>query len=453
MSFLRRVTSEIATFLLALLLAVFVWTAAVRATDPTMTKSLELAIEQRGLLPAEGEVTLTERTIRLTVEGPTSLVRPLTTDDFTAYVDLSLISFGESEVPITVEYNAPRVEIVFQEPRTSTAVAEAIIDKEIPLIVQVRGDVARGHTMGEPVSDPSSILISGPASRVNQIVEAQINIFLDGPREDFVQVRRPIFQNADGRVASISGLSLSTEEVLITVPVLELEGVAEKPIIVQWSGSPAVGYRLLNVTVEPNSQLVSGAPATLAAVRSIRTEPVDISGLDESFTTPASLILPNGIQLEEVQPVVVTFEIEPIFSTAVIRRIPDLRALGRGLEAEIEPEQLTVTLFGPLSILDSIIEEDVSITLDLLNLVTGTHTIAPIVTIFANDVEVRSFQPELIVVRIRAIPPDPDPEAGKEDEATRPLRMGTGWVRPFSAFIWPSPTSVSNYPPPRYNRL
>ena len=433
MSFLRRLASEIATLLLALLLAVIVWTAAVQANDPTMTKSLELTIEKRGLLPAEGEVTLTERIIRLTVEGPTSVLRPLTADDFSAYVDLSLISFGPSEVPIVIEYSAPRVEIVFQEPRTTAAFAEAIIDKQIPIFIQVRGEPARGHTLGEPTSDPEFILISGPASRVNQIVEAQINLFIDSPREDFIQLRRPIFQNRDGRVASVSGLSLSTEEVRVTIPVLELEGVAEKPIIVDWVGTPAVGYRLLNVTVEPNSQLISGSPAALAAVRNIRTEPIDISGLDESFTTPVALVLPRNILLEEIQPVVVTFEIEPIFSTTVIRRTPELRALGNGLEATFDPEQIAVTIFGPLPVLDSIVEEDVTVTLDLLNLMTGTHTISPIVTVLAKDVEVRSYQPEFIIVRIQAITPEPeedeDPAGASETAVPWPSRASAGLGR------------------------
>ncbi len=418
MRFLRTLASEIATLLLAFVLALIIWTAAVEANDPTVSKSLELVVEQRGLLPAEGEVALSEDSVRITIEGPTSVLRPLTSEDFAAYVDLSLISFGESEVPIEIEYTAARVEIAFQEPRTMIAVAEAIIDREIPVVVQVRGDVARGHSIGEPVSDPPMILISGPATRVNQIVDAQVNIFLDGPREDLVQVRRPVFQNRDGRVAGVSGLTISTEEVLVTIPVREVEGVAEKPVIVDWSGSPAIGYRLLNVTVEPNSQLVSGAPAVLAAVRSIRTEPVDIAGLDESFSMPVALALPEGVQLEEVQPVVVTFEIEPIFSTTVIRRVPEFRALGEGLEAAVDPSQVTVTLFGPLPLLDSIIEDDVTVTLDLVNLVTGTYSIAPIVTVLANDVEVRSYQPELMRVTITEII---TPELESETETVNPV--------------------------------
>lgn len=405
MRFLRSLVSELATFLLALLLAVIIWTAAVQANDPITSRSLELPIEQRGLLPAEGEVILQESSVRLTVEGPTSVLRPLTDADFAAYVDLSQISFGQSEVPIVLEYSASQVEVVFQEPTITQATAEAIIDREIAVDIQLRGDVARGHTMGEASSDPPSILVSGPASRVNQLLDANVSIFLDSPREDFVQVRRPIFHNRDGRVASLSGLTLSTEEVLVTIPVREVEGVAEKAIIVNWSGSLAAGYRLLNVTVEPNSQLVSGAPAVLAAVRNISTEAIDISGLDESFTLPVALNLPEGVQLEEVQPVVVSFEIEPIYGTTVIRRIPELRALGEGLTAVVEPEQVAVTLFGPLPLLDSIVDDDVTITLDLLNLITGTYAIEPLVTVLASGVEVRSYQPEFVTVVISPTEP------------------------------------------------
>lgn len=400
MTIVRWLASETATLILALFIGVIIWTAAVRANDPITTKSLVLEIQQTGLLPAEGDVTLGDRSVRITIEGPRSRIDPLRATDFQAFIDLSQISFGESLAAVQVTFSINEVNLVFQEPQQITVMAEEIVNREIPVSVTVNGDPARGHTLSLPIADPATILVSGRASRVNQLANAEITIFVDGNKEDIIQVRRPVFMTQEGRTASVTGLDLSTEEVIVTIPVQEIAGVAEKPIVVDWVGSPAPGYRLLDVTIEPDSVLVTGSPTAISNLTTLRTESIDISGLNESFEERVVLNLPEGIELDEVQPILVSFEIEPIRSTAVVRRVPEIRALGEGLEATLEPEQITVTLFGPIPALDSIQDADVTVTLDLLDLVTGTHTVAPIVNVLVSDVEVRSFQPELVTVNI-----------------------------------------------------
>lgn len=400
----KNIVSELFTLILCFVLAIIVWVVAVQASDPLTTKSLELEIQPSGLLPAAGEVTFFDRTVRIYIEGPQSMVQNLTADDFTAAIDLSQVSFGEVTVPIHIRHELAQVKIVLQEPLQTLVTAEAIIDKEIPVRVRVRGEPARGHQLGNSTSSPTSILVSGPASKVNALSEAQVTIFLDAPREDVITVRRPVFVDRNGAAVSTTGLKLSTEETVVTVVVDELAGVAEKPIIVNWSGQPAVGYRLLNVTIEPASVLVSGSPTILENLRSISTEPLDITGLNSSFEQRVTLAVPEGVVQEEIQPVLVTFEIEPILTTTVIRKMPELRALGEGLEAQMAPDQLSVFLFGPLPVLDSITEADVIVAVDLLDLKPGTYSLKPVVTVVASGVEVRSFLPEFITVTITPIP-------------------------------------------------
>lgn len=422
MSTLRSIASEATTLAISVTLAIIIWTVAVRANDPITTKSLELEVQQVGLLPVEAVVTQAAEKVRITIEGPKSVIEPLDTDNFKAYVDLSQISVGETETPIVVQFDLTQVELVFQEPTSTLVTAEQVIDREVPVRVRIRGEAARGHTANVAVSDPPTIMLTGPASAVNQIQDALVTVFLDGAREDVVRVFRPIFYDAQGAVSSVRGLQLSTEEVTVTVPIEEVENVADKAINVDWSGEPATGYRLLNVTVEPSSVLVSGPPALLQDIRVINTEPIDISGLNASFTQRVTLVLPDGIQREEVQPVVVEFDIEPILTTSVVRRTPEVRALAEGLTATLEPEQVTVFLFGPLPVLDSIIETDVSVTVDLLDLDVGTHSVEPIVTVLANGVEVRSFQPEFVTVTISETA---DVQAGTTPGSTVPATTPT----------------------------
>jgi YbbR domain-containing protein len=397
---LRSFIANLATLVTALVLGIVIWAAAVRAGDPVASQRFNLPVEIVGQ-PANSQ--LLERgqdRVQIMIEGRESLLAELNEHDFRAFVDLSEVAYGESEVEIQIRHDQPQVNVSGLFPESTAVRLEQIVTREIPVRPDLRGDVARGHSHGDPIIDPVTIQVTGPASRVDLLAEARITVFLNNERQEVIVARRPTFYDLQGNVTGVSGLSLSSEEVVVIVPIIELVGFAEKPVTPQWRGSPAPGYRLLNVTVRPASVLVTGLPAALDKLRVLRTEPIDITGLVTAFTQQVPLELPDGITVEEPQPIIVTVEIEPILTSSVIAKEPDLRALGPDLTAELDPAEVRIFLFGPLPVLDSLQPEDVRVTLDLLHLSVGTYNITPIVDVFANDVEVRSFQPPFVTVII-----------------------------------------------------
>lgn len=404
MQTLRALIANVTTLLLAIILAMIIWAAAVRASDPVETRILEIGVETDGVPPQATLLTRPPETIFITIEGPVSAIAEISPGDFNGIVDLSEVPYTEIEVPIDVVFlgEDDEVTIISQSPEMAIIRMEQIITRDIPISVQVRGDVARGHRMGETRVEPNLVQITGPAPRVNELSEGRVIIFVDDSREDITDQRLPTFYDNEGNVASVVGLTVNPGEVEVIIPVVEMAGFAEKPITVNWVGEPAQGYRLLDVKAEPTSVQVTGAPADLEILR-VQTEPVDISGLTESDTFQVALDLPVGIGQVEVQPIVVTVEIEPILTSDVVRRPVEIRALGEGFEAILDPDQVRVFLFGPLPVLDSLAEDDIRVTVDLLNLVTGTHVLEPFVSISAEEIEVRSSQPAVITVIITRI--------------------------------------------------
>lgn len=400
MRILRSLVSNIVTLLLSVIAAVVIWGIAVRQADPIDQQLWQVPIEVIGL-PADGRlVTISTQSVQTVAQGPTSVLTELSTNDFLAFVDLAQAPFGKSEVPVQIELNRDQVEVDSWVPDTVTVELERIISREIPVNVEMRGSVAGGHRTLPPVVEPAAITVTGPASRVSALNEARVTVFLDDARETIVVSPRPFFYDAQGAVAGTTNLSLSADVVQVTVPVEELEGFAQKPITVKWQGTPAPGYRLLNVTVEPDSILVTARPTQLSLLSRLETETIDITGLKETFSQQIALNLPEGIQLDQPQPIFVTVEIEPILTSSVVNRAPELRALGPGLTATLDTETVRLFVYGPLETVDSLAEDDVRVTLDLVGLDVGTYTLEPIVSIFANDLELRSVQPPDITVII-----------------------------------------------------
>jgi YbbR domain-containing protein len=399
MSYLRSLVSNLTTLLLALVLAVVVWATAVRANDPVETRNLEIDVDTVGQ-PADATlVGNPPESAIITLQGPASALDKISPFDYVGIIDLSNVPFGETEVPIEVQGGQEQVDVESIFPATAQIQMEQIVTREIPVNLQVRGEVARGHRTGDIRVEPEIVQITGPAPRVNQLAESRVTVFLDDAREDITESRRLTYYDVDGNVESVIGLTVNPAEVEVIIPVVELAGFAEKPVTVNFVGEPAPGYRLLDVKVEPSSVQVTGSPAQIDELR-VQTESVDISGLDESESRSVILDLPNGVEMVEVQPVVVTVEIEPILSSDVVQRPVEVRALGEDLEAVIDPEEIRVFLFGPLPVLDSLAEEDVRVTVDLLNLVTGTHVLEPFVSVSAEEIEVRSTQPAQITAII-----------------------------------------------------
>lgn len=399
MSAVRNILYNLGVFLLAIVLAAIIWAAAIANNDPIDTRLWQIELQTVGLPPDAQLLNRPPSTASITIQGPTSALDRLSPEDYTAVVDLSDVPFGENDVVIQVDGGTDGVEILTTSPETVRINMEQIITRDIPVRVDVRGDVARGHRRGQESIVPEFVQVTGIASQVNQLAEARVTVFLDNARQDVDLLRRPTFYDLQGNVASTVGMTLNPIDVQVVIPVVELAGFAEKPITVNWVGDPAPGYRLLNINVEPSSVLVSAPPDQLDALR-IETEPVDITGLTMTETLQVTLDLPEGVTVEDPQPIIVTIDIGPIQTSDVVRKAVEVRGLREDWEAILDPEEVRVFLFGPLPALESLSEEDVRVTLDLLNLELGTYSLEPLVSIAVNDVTERSIQPATITVII-----------------------------------------------------
>lgn len=398
--------THVATFLLALLLAIFIWTSASNSEDPIRTQFLEVPLEYIGL-PANAVLVGADprQTVQIRLEGPDSVLGELTTEDFSATVDLSQVPSGQQEtVDIDVVALKPGATISFITPEQIDVLIEQQVTREIPIELDVRGSVARGHTQRDPLIEPPAIRVSGPESQVSQLNFALVTIFLNSTVETLVESSRPVFYDQSGQVASVVGLDVSAPEVTVTVPVEESAGFADKLVTVEWIGEPAPGYRLLSVTADPPSVLVEGRPAQVNLLTSVETEPIDIDGLTASYQQSAVLDLPAGITVDpDQQTVMVNIEVEPILTTSSFNRIPEARGLREGFGAAVVPEQVRVVLFGPLPVLDALAENDVRVILDLFGLEEGAYSIVPDVDVPDRDIEIRSVQPSAVSVTISPV--------------------------------------------------
>ncbi len=400
----RFVLENLFTLLLSLMLAVLIWASAVREEDPIQREFLPVPInfvgQMEGSLMQEPE-NPASRAVQIIFEGPASIVTGMTAADFSATVDLSQIVFGQdTAVPVFVQPKNSDVILLSQSPEQINVRVEQIVTHDVPVLLDVRGEVARGHTQGEALLNPETITIAGPESVVSSFDFARVTIFLNGDKQTFFDAPQPIFYDKQGRVASIGNLTLSAEQVEVTIPISESAGFGEKIITADLVGEPAPGYRILSVEVEPLSVLVQGTPSRVKSLANVNTEPIDITGLTESIRQQVALALPERVELDEAVEIFVTIEIEPFRSTSSIQRPVELQGLSEELTAIVDPTEVRVILFGPLPVLDALQDSEVRVTVDLFGLEVGVHSLEPSVTLPDRGIELRSMQPAQVTVEI-----------------------------------------------------
>lgn len=390
---------------LSFILACAIWVNAQRVEDPIIRRALQIPVTFNNM---PENVRLMQPTnlnsnVLIAYEGPTSIVNSITTEDFSATIDLSQITVGaEQLVPIMVQVNNEAVTLDAPAPDSLTVQLEQLITREIPVTLEMRGSLPRGYTSEEALLEPQFITVKGIASDVNRLSLARVTVFLSSEdTQTKIVTPQPIFYDTQGRVAGVSNLELSHNVVAVTLPIQEAADFANKVISVNVVGEPAPGYRVLNATVSPLSVLVTGRPSELERPFSVQTEPIDVTGLTETFQTRVSLDLPEGITLDEVQEIMATIEIEPFASTKIFNRPIDVLGLSETLDATVRPESLRIVLFGPLPVLDALREQEVEVTVDVFGLGIGTHEIEPRVIIPPDrGLEIRSIQPALVTVEI-----------------------------------------------------
>ena len=192
----RSLLANLATLILSFILAVVIWVNAMQVDDPDIKQALQVPATFIGLPEDVTRVSPANNAppVLITYEGPSSIVSELSQDDFSAIIDLSDIPLGSDvNVPIEIQVQDTRVTLEPPIPETITVRLEKLVTREIDVELEIRGEVARGHMMGEPLIDPPVIAVTGTESEVDRLDFAQVTVFLNDDTQTRIESPQPLF--------------------------------------------------------------------------------------------------------------------------------------------------------------------------------------------------------------------------------------------------------------------
>ena len=334
-------------------------------------------------------------------------------DSFQATVDLSGYEMERSpqpqQLPIEVTTDLDGVQILDHEPKTVRVEIDSIEVRSVPVEVDL-GDVPDGLRTGSPVLSDDEVEIRGPGSVVAQVDRAVAFVAIPASGIDFNEPVGVQPVDVRGQPVGVGQVDVDPETVSVQIDVEPVETTATVIVRPSIEGTPAPGFALDALTVEPSAITLRGVPEVLAEITEVVTEPLSIDGVSEDQAFEAALELPDDVRLAGGDDPVVTV-------TATIVPSVSSRTFRVGVVCENAGEnsclpgfdQVSITLSGPGEALSTLTAGALTPVLDASGLEPGSHSLTPVLPALPAGVELLAVQPGSVPVTIVA-PVEPTPE-------------------------------------------
>lgn len=404
LSLWKHLVAQVGTLVLSGIMGLIVWLIAINSINPLVTRAFpeSIPVEVHGLAPTLMPLQdLSKETVRLTVRAPEKSWESLQSRNLQAYIDLTGYEKGAYDVPIVIESTDKNVHITEMQRRQLRIQLDEVITKTVTVHVSVMDDAEYGYAVEDPVVEPSSLLIRGPAQLVNQVIVAEAPVYLRGATAQVERIQTVQLLNRQDQ--PVPNVLAEPSAVEVTIPVERWPGRRSVAVRVKLVGSPAEGYRLGRVTPEPSSVVLYGNAVALEQVPGyVETAPLSLDGATDEIRARLELILPAGVNASDGNAVAVIAEVLPIEDGRKVTLRPIVRGLTPGLHAAFAPDTVDVILSGPSTALTSLGPDDVYAILDVNGLLPGSYVIKPDV---ARPEEIRNegVLPETVEVVITAL--------------------------------------------------
>jgi YbbR domain-containing protein len=307
--------------------------------------------------------------------APLAAAGQVGSESFTAWIDLStatLDAANDAVVSVNVISPDPQIQPFDWTPRQIRVHLDPLLTKVLPVAVD-KGNVPPGLDLREPVVDPSQVSVSGTQSIVSQVVAVLARVRIDqsglsiDQQVDLVAV--------DGRGDQVNQVRLEPTSVRVRIVIGNLLQNRSLPVSPVVAGTPAAGFDIASVTVDPLVVLVEGEPARLSALSRIDTLPLSVTGATGDVTASLGLVLPPGIDLLGTDRVTVTVRLTATAGTRTFTAGPVLAGARDDRTYSLSTDQVLVTVGGASSALATVSGDQLVVKADVSGLSSGVRAV------------------------------------------------------------------------------
>ncbi len=334
---------------------------------------------------------------------------PISRDSFQATIDLATVRVDpalSTVVRVSVTAQDPRIQILDFKPQEVSVTLDRVLQETVRVQVPPL-TLPSGLSPGPQTLSASEVQAKGPSSAVSQVVSAQVTgIRVDPSGIDVNGDYNLVPVDKNGKTVDNVELDPSTVHVSIQIgSQLRTQTVAVNPTI---KGSPAAGYYISSVDVNPSVVSVSGEADALASLSGqVNTQPISISGATGDVSVKVALNLPTGVEAPTVTTISVTVHLisPPSTRSVAVGIVP----VGSRADRKYSFSTLStiVTIGGASAALDAFDTSTLVATIDVSSLEPGTYTVQ-VTVVIPSGIKLVALSPGQITVTV-SIPVSPVP--------------------------------------------
>lgn len=319
----KRLTNNLALKLAALVFAFLLWLIVVNEIDPVERRTYSnvvVTMLHDELILNKGNTyrIVNGNTATVTVTAKRSILEKITPEAIRATADIKDIQLS-SFVPIEVAIGGFEGEY-----RSATALPNNVEIKiesskstKFPINVETIGTLQDGYVLGNLVAQPETVQISGPKSLIGRIEKVVARVDINGISSDSTLEAELVLYDGGGNVIDQTSLETNIggdKKVRVKVELLSTKIVEVKADVT--GISPEIGYKIGDVTCEPQRISIAGLEEDIADINeiTISSDMLLADNINEKTeeTIDISSALPENIRLanENEKNVVVTIRVE-----------------------------------------------------------------------------------------------------------------------------------------------
>lgn len=295
--------------LLSLVAAIMLWVYVMSEQNPIVEVTYTVPVRVQNL----NEAYLIENApedVKVSMSGPRNTIFHMDPKTLVATLDLTKVGIGPHKLPLT--FSAPSGMNVI---KVSPAQADVFVDeyavRELDVTFRPIGNLPKDYAVKDMKIVPSRIAVSGAKRYVDAVEKAYIQNKIDTiPNTNQVDIKGNIvLVTVSGQIVHKLTTTPSSGTGTITFTKTAFDKyVAIKPTI---EGTPATGYKVSSVEVQPKELSVKGKVETIAKVTELQTLPINIDGASEDVVRTIPVLAVDGVEAS-ANPVQVIVHIEKI---------------------------------------------------------------------------------------------------------------------------------------------
>ncbi len=390
--------------IVSIAIAILLWIYVSNTANPFQSVTIynvPVTIENEDYLQDNGYTLKNSysSTINVTIRGRKEAISKVKATDFETTLDFSQVkSVNDKKLYLTPpECSYRDITIVSYSP--SAIDLKLARNKSAVFKVELNDNITMkaGYVLLKASMLSDNVTINGEETLIDSVdtIKAELEL-KDLDRDVTQQVKCKVYDKAGNEISSLGN------NLFVTV---KLEVAKQVAVSLVTRGNLAADAVETRRIINPDSVLITGPVETISKINELKTEQVDISGVDSNYNTQIHLIVPDGVKLANTDGTInVAISVEKLITKDIEFSKGDMSILNANnngtLNYEIKTDKLTIQLKGMQADINAVRSGSLRPAVDVSGLTEGQYNLPLNITLPAKVKLMQQAYVDVLITKV-----------------------------------------------------